>query len=180
MIASVFLLPLLWAYSLCHLPTFDRRVFQAALVPLLLVTTVSHYLPAEGARVDWRDNVSAIRAQWQPGDVIYYGSINACIALGYYLQGYDYRMRHTLGDLNQSMTTQTEDAFQFKIADFGQLGALGYTRAWLIADRNPLSAQGQIDEINHILTSYPNKLIADYFHSDMADISIYLVDLNVA
>lgn len=178
LIASVYLVSLLWGWLLCNLPKPDRRVAHVTLVPLLAICLISFYFPNQGGRADWRDNVTFIKTAWQPGDVMYYGSINAAIAVGYYMQGYDYALRHTVGDLNQSLTPETQAAFGFREAEFDQLVGLGYKRAWLVVGINPLSNIDEMSEIKRILTIYPNTDVKTYFKSSLSEQSIYLVDLQ--
>ena len=180
MIGSVYLVALLWGYVLCHLPRPDRRVAQAVLIPMLAVTLVANYFPNQTTRVDWRGRMAEINAQWTSGDIIYYGSINAAIAVGYYAQGDDYAMRHEAGDLNQSMSPETQAAFGFREVDFDKLALMGYSRAWLVVGINPLSNVGEINEIHRILAKYPNKLIKTYSKSALAEESMYLIDLEVS
>jgi glucan phosphoethanolaminetransferase (alkaline phosphatase superfamily) len=178
MIASVYLVSLLWAWLLCNLQKADRRVVQAILIPILGATLVAHYFSNQTTRPPWRENVAFIKTDWQPGDVMYYGSINAAIAVGYYMQGYDYALRHTLGDLNQSLTPETQAAFGFREADFDQLAGLGYKRAWLVVGINPLSNIDEVNEIHRIMAVYPNTDAQTFTKSKLGEESIYLVDLT--
>jgi len=180
MIGSVYLVALLWAYVLCHLPKPDRRVVQAVLVPILAITLVAHYFPNQTTRADWRGRMAEINQQWTSGDIVYYGSINAAIAVGYYMQGDDYAMRHEAGDLNQSMSPETQAAFGFREVDFDKLAGLGYKRAWLVVGINPLSNIDEINYIHLILDAYRNTLIKTYSKSALAEESIYLIDLEAS
>jgi hypothetical protein len=178
MITSVYLVPLLWAWLLWHLPAPDRRVVRVILVPMLAVTLIAHYLPNQTNRPPWRENVAFIKTGWLPGDVMYYGSINAAIAVGYYMQGYAYALRHTLGDLNQSLTPETQTAMGFNESDFDSLAAQGYKRAWLVVGINPLSNIDEVNEIHRILATYPNVNAQTFTKTKLGEESIYLVTLN--
>jgi uncharacterized membrane protein len=180
MITSVYLVSLLWAYLLCHLPKPDRRMVQLILIPVLGATLIAHFEPNETNRPPWRDNVAFIKTAWQTGDVMYYSSINATIAVGYYMQGYDYALRHTLGDLNQSLTPETQSAFGFREAEFDQLASFGYTRAWLVVGVNPLSIVDEVNEIHRILATYPNVDVKTFTKTNLGEESIYLVTLPTA
>ena len=179
MIGPIYMVCLLWAWLLCNLPKPDRRTVQIVLVPVLSACLIAHYAPNQTDRPPWRDNVKVITSGWQPGDVIYFGSINAAIAVGYYTQGYPYALRHTPGDLNQSMTPETQAAFGFTEAEFDTLIAHEYRRAWLIVGINPLSSSDEIAEIHRILATYPNTKVRSFLNDPLGEESIYLVNLDV-
>jgi uncharacterized membrane protein len=180
MIGSVYLVSLLWAWLLCHLDNSDRRVVRLILVPMLGATLIAHYYPNQTTRPPWRDNVGVIKSGWQAGDVVYYGSINAAIAVGYYMQGYPYALRHTLGDLNQSLSPETQTAMGFNESSFDTLAADGYTRAWLIVGINPLSNIDEINEIHRILATYSNTIARTFTKTKLGEEAIYLVTLPTA
>ncbi|MBE7513840.1 MAG: glycosyltransferase family 39 protein [Anaerolineales bacterium] len=175
LLPSAVLIALVWAYALHHLSRGNRRVMGAILIPALIIGVISHY--AVTGRDDWRSWVQPVRTKWEMGDVIYNTAVHTTINLGYYLQGYPYRLRPHASDLNQSLTETTKVAMKFHQDDFDDLPAQGYRRAWLMFALNPMSRRDEKSEIARILTHYPNKRIA-VKSGDYYEVAIYLVELN--
>jgi mannosyltransferase len=182
MIASVALLAICWSYALFNLKRWDRLATLAVLVPALLVGVVGYYFPAQGARYPWADKIATIDSAWQPGDVVFYASINAAITLSYFFPpGTPYALRHEAGDLTQSLTPETQDAMQLRELEFDQLAAQGYKRAWFVVDINPMSSATEITYVDRVLGSYPHVAFIQYQQyqgTAYSKDSVYVVNLR--
>lgn len=176
LLPSAVLISLIWAYALMHLARGNRKVMASILTPALLIGMIAHYAPSAG-RDDWRSWVQPVRQDWEMGDVIYNTAVHTTINLGYYLQGYPYRVRPHASDLNQSLTETTKAAMKFREDDFDDLPSQGYRRAWLMFALNPMSRRDEKSEIARILARYPNERIA-VKSGDYYEVAIYLVELN--
>jgi 4-amino-4-deoxy-L-arabinose transferase-like glycosyltransferase len=177
MIPSAYLIALLWAYLLGHLPRPERRLAAIFLIPMLAAALLAEYRPSQTVRLALRDQLTTALSAWQPGDVVYYGSFRVTVLFGYYWQ-VPYAVRPDGNDLSMAVPSfgpgQT-DPMGFRKADFDQLRALGYTRAWLVVDYNAFSTAAEVREIDRILKDYPNrKLITS---QPLPQGTVYLVDL---
>jgi hypothetical protein len=96
---------------------------------------------------------------------------------GYYLPGKDWAIFPESSDLSQSLTDATKQAMGFHVAEWDELPAQGYRRAWVVIEGGALSSQAEIDYQAKILRSHPHWIVA--LNSDpMYSISIALMDLS--
>ncbi len=170
-------LMLVWAYPLNHLSKPNRSAARAIVAPALLIALFSHYVPSNSPRFSVPDFIAPVRSQWQPFDVVYYVALDACILTGYYLPNKPYALMPYATDLNQSLTEESKRAMGFVQSPFDDLKAQGYRRAWIIFASNPLTAAGQLAEIERIKANYPYQIENDY-ETEAASQLIYLVNLQ--
>lgn len=175
-------LMLFWAYPLRHMSRPNQAVAKAIVIPMLIIALLSHYMPAQGARVDVRKYADLLKKDWQSGDVLYHTAIDSCILLSYYMPPwpyYPYFLLPHASDLNQSLTPETKLAMGFNQLEFEKLKELGYKRVWFIATDTPKTSKEQFDFIDRILATYPNKIVYTIVlpENTAPNQKIYLIDL---
>lgn len=176
LLPSTMLIPLVWGWMLTHMSLPNRRAAQMVLVPVLVAGAVAHYVPF-GGRTNYESWLAPVNAQWRPGDVAYHTAIHTAITMTYYLPGKPYVLRPLVSDLNQTLSEPTKAAMGFPQAQFDDLAAMGYRRAWLLIYTNPMSSADEHAEIARILRRYPVQLVARD-GNDYAEMLIYLVPLQ--
>ncbi len=177
LLPSALALVIMWAYPLTRSNPGNRRAVRLVLVPCLAAGLLFHYLPANGGRQDIDSFLAPVRAGWRYGDIVYHTALHTAILYGYYLPDLDYEIRPEISDLNESLTAETQSAMGFPVADFEDLRAMGYKRAWLLIYTNPMSRITELIEINRIVRGYHASAI-QVRETDYAKQAVYLVDLQ--
>jgi len=149
-------LSLIWAYMLNHLSAPNRRVAQAVLWPALVAGLICGYT------MILRENLEAwvepIRAQFQPGDVIYHTDSTTWINYGWYLQDLPQAVLPAPGTLI-TVSDGAKSAMHMQSVPLSQLDLRVYRRFWLLYSPNPYTKQSEIDEISRIKANYKMILI---------------------
>ena len=149
-------LSLIWAYMLNHLSAPNRRIAQAVLLPALVAGLLCGYTLT--LREDLAAWVAPIRAQYQPGDVIYHTDSTTWINYGWYLQDLPQAVLPAPGTLI-TVSGGAKAAMHMQSIPISQLDPRVYHRFWLIYAPNPYTKQSEVDEIARIKASYPMQLI---------------------
>jgi uncharacterized membrane protein len=176
MLPSALGMCLIWAYPLNHLSRPNRIAARAIVVPCLVVALLFHYFPAKAGRADFTPWAEAVNNRFEPGDVIYYLSLDSAILMHYYLPDRPYAIFPESGDLSQSLSDDTKEAMQIRSLPFERLAPLGYKRVWLIVSITPLSSQAELEEFENIRKGNPWTLIKKE-SKDHIESTIYLVSL---
>lgn len=176
LLPSSYALMLIWAYALTHLSIPNRQVAQAVTIPVLAIGLFAHYFPAF-PRVDIPSWAAPINSQWQPGDVIFFTSIDSTIVMTYYLRDHPYALLPEATDLNQSLTPETKAAMGMNEQPFDDL-ARSHRRIWLVHSQNPLTSRTESTEFERIMTEYRPVLVKRQESNQYAYQAIYLVNLN--
>lgn len=172
LLPSAMLIPLLWAWLLCHLSAPNRRAVGAILIPALAAGVIAHYFPV-APREDLRGRAAIITKAARPGDVAYFTALHTAITLSYYLPDLPAFVRPHATDLDQTLTDETRAAMGFQELAFGDLPAR-WGGAWIIVYLSPRSAQDERAEVDRIVEAY-HPQIAARWEQPFGALTVYYV-----
>lgn len=159
---------LLWSYTLNHLSRDNQAVARPLFVFALACGVLAHYSPFQG-RPDASGWMDTIRAEWQPGQVVYY--LNATDAINYqwYMREYEYAVRPTEPSL-LAITADCRVAFGLHEAALDNLSA---QTIYVLFNHMPYTPQEEADYLDHLLATYPHTQLAERDGSVIYKVRLY-------
>lgn len=170
----------LWGIMLVELAPRARRQVQAIALPLIVLSAGYYiYTTYTTPRIDL-GYLDTIRAEWQPGDVVYSSEVPGIVTADYYAPDLPHYLLPERGNLIQSLTEQTKEAMHIDQHElnFDELPSAGYKRAWILEVSGPMTSDLERARIAEILARYPLIKRIEIFHSPMLDHTLDLVDLQ--
>lgn len=170
MIPSAAIMCICWAFMLSEVSAPNRRAATIALSAIIAVSLAFYYFPTNPNRTDWRSFFGQITTRWQPGDSIYYTSIDAAVLGNYYLPGKPYGLFPQTGDLNQGLTDRTMAAMGLQLKPFPTCGQA--KRVWLLYGINSRSSLAEINTLQSIVSSHAASIAYDFSPEDQSSVNI--------
>jgi uncharacterized membrane protein len=169
--------------SLCWLLAYaldsqNRRLGAALLgIPLLVLTLGAYYFDQDTQRLDVSTYAAMIRQQAQQGDVIFHSNVGSYILFNYYLDMDNVIFRQA-DNLYDGLSDGTKEAMGMKQIGIEDLARA--PRAWLIRAVNPTTDDDEERTMKALLQTYPNQRIATIESNELADVTIWLLDIGGA
>lgn len=110
-----------------------------------------------------------VQTNWQPGDILYYGTGTAAMPFDYYLAG---KPEYMLDGITNSNLTPPTLMHKFQ---FLPLENIPGKRAWVIFPRDPILPSVQVNRLEQYVKT--GTLIQSIRVFEVPDIQVYLVDL---
>lgn len=173
--------PLLWlvaAYALDQLPTRPRLLLASVLLPVSVAAITGHYLWNGEHKTASQPALAAVRAAWQPGDVVLHA--NAGTLMEWRNDGADlpqyvlpYCATPNIGDL----AWDTQRAMGIRAADPLDVQ---WERLWIVWAWPPTIAQCEVDAMRALLLRYPqHKIFFNIRDNQFISAHVYLVSRHV-
>lgn len=137
-------LAILLSVGLSKLETPTRSAILAGLVPMLLLGVLWQGKGTES----YTNLIAEIREHLEPGDVVWHGNLASYIQLSYYLPEARHVCHPTVGDLEQSLTLETQAALGIGRREAHELDVDRYLVIWA---ENPLTTVDEVEALGRAL-----------------------------
>lgn len=171
--------------SLCWLVAYalnsQKRRLGAALVglPLLALTLGSYYFDQDVQRLSVSTYTEMIRQQAQPGDVIFHANAGSYVLFHYYLPDMDNVVFRQENSLYDGLSDKTKEAMGMEQVTIEDL-VIRSRRVWLIHAVNPTTSDYEEQTMESLLQTYPSRRIVTIESNELADVTIWLLDIGGA
>lgn len=154
-----------------------RLVVFGSALGLVLAFSIGSILTGAAGRQPAQPSDMLFFPEYQAGDGLYHASVGSYVITHYYRPDLDQALYPQDNDIDQTLTTPTKRAMQMNQVEFSAV-ACQHDRWWLITYHNPTTSQAEIEYVDQLLATYPNKQKAVLRNDRMADSRLYLVEPN--
>jgi hypothetical protein len=175
MLPSGIMLAGLWGIAAVTLSSRSRAVMLMALAPAMLTALIGYYTWRNPHDIDWRPAIAEVTDHMKACDVIYHVDAGSYMMFDNDAPGRNI-MAPLVTDLSNGITSDTKQAIGVIQQPFDSLPGR-YCRAWLIDARTPAFTAEQQAIVEHILKTYPVVSVSQVARDQLAEATIYLIDL---
>jgi mannosyltransferase len=167
----------IWGGGLSQFTGWGRKALAAVALPFAVIALITFYTDPLHQRSRTDPIKPMIMEQWQPGDALYFVTLDSWAVYNYYLPDRPQFILPEAGDLSQSLSEPTKDAMGISDRElsFSGLSSHGYKRAWLFIVVGPVTSDYEVAQIQQIRAGYPIIKEWDISRTDIKLIQLVLI-----